>query len=247
MKNRFLLGLFWLLSSHFVLAAEETVISKIFPVGGVQQEPLFVQTTKIGRSSPESFTSSAKIENPQGKILMTEKVVVKDGQLVFQAVEQFQTNEAWELEVQGKKAKYRVFKITEEGKKVSVAEKISSIGERFINGPMVEQFIAGSWQELLQGRKVEAEFSVLELQRPVRFRFSKEKEDQREGKSVLVLKMVPANLILSMLVQPIFMEFDKLERRLLYFKGRTPLKIDSKGSLVPLERKYIITSNFDLS
>lgn len=238
MRNFIFLSLITLIPL-FSTAAEETVISKIFPLGGLQGKSLFVQTTQIERSNPDSFVSTAKIEDSNGKVLMTEKVVVKGAKLVFQAVEQLQTQEAWELEVQDQKATYRAYAIDGAEKRLLGKEKSEIVGSDFINGPMIEIFISKNWQDLQQGRAVTAEFSVLELQRPVTFKFSKERETQRDGKSVVVVKMKPANFVLSMLVDPIFMEFDRVGQKLIYFKGRTPLKADLNGKKIPLDAEIL--------
>lgn len=226
-----------ILLAESAVANVETVIAKIYPMGGLEGEPLFTQSTEINRESAESFTSKAKIVDNKGQTLMTETVVVKNGALVTQSVEQLQTRESWDLVVQGKTAVYRSFTIDLD-KKVLQDENSVSLGEKFINGPMIEIFVSKNWQELLDGKSVKADFSVLELARAVTFDFSKENMSVRNGKKVVVLKMVPANFVISMFVKPLILEFDIDRKRLVYFKGRTPLK-EGKAAQRPLEAEIL--------
>lgn len=226
-----------ILFSMSAFATTETVIAQIYPVGGLDGKPLFIQTTELDRQDGQSFKSRAKIVDTEGRILMTETVVVRNGALVSQSVEQLQTQEAWDLEVQGKQASYRSFKKSSE-KKVLQKESLVTVGESFINGPMMEIFVAKYWPELLQGKTLKADFSVLELEKAVSFAFSKEKESVRNGKKVVVVKMAPANFVISMFVDPLILEFDLDRKRLVYFKGRTPLK-DTKEQKRPFDAEIL--------
>lgn len=231
----------WLLgaigSPSILLAGTETVISKIYSVGGLTAKPVFIQTTQLDRESAQSFSSKAKIVDGQGRVLMTESVVVKNEALVSQTVEQLQSQESWDLEVQGKRAFYRSFKLGA-GEKVLKTQQSVSVGENFLNGPMMEMFIEKNWQSILDGKTLKADFSVLELEKAVSFSFSKLGEGERSGKKVVRVKMAPTNFLISMFVAPFTLEFDKEQKRLVYFKGRTPLK-DEKSLDRPFDAEIL--------
>lgn len=216
-------------------SAQEGFTARIYALGNTQGSPLFVQKTRIERSEPESFISNSSIEDRNSQIVMTEKVVVKNGGLVFQEVEQRQSQQAWELRVEDRRAIYRSFKLSEGKRSAAGKESSQPVKDDFINGPMTEIFIRKNWDSLGAGKTVEAQFSVLELERSVNFKFHKEKSSVRGGQKVRVIKMTPANFFISMLVDAIYMEFDESTRRLVYFRGRTPLKIKEKGHEVPLD------------
>lgn len=239
MKLPSLMTSFILFLSTTAGAAQETVVSRLFPIGKIEGKPFFTQTTQIEKTGPQSFTSEAKIEDAKGEVIMTEVVVVKDGALLSQKVSQLQTSQAWALNVNARKATYQTFKIRANGSKEVTNETSVDIGPDFMNGPMIELFMAKSWSELTQGKPVKAQFSVLELEKPVLFEFKKEKDGLRDGQKVIVVKMKPANFFISMLVDPIFLEFRYEDKRLVYFKGRTPLKIPEENKMVPLDAEIL--------
>lgn len=205
-------------------AAAEPRVSKIYEIGKSSEDPLFTQITDLQGEGDSSFTSTAVIKDPQGQVIMTERVVVKQGVLLSQYVEQMQTGEAWDLQVKNNSASYKTFKL-EDQKKSLVNHKDYRLGkEDFINGPLVETFIEKYWNQIEKGETVKAQLSVLELQRGVVFAFKKTGEGRRNGKSVLKVQMKPANIFISMLVDVIELEIDVFTKKLVYFKGRTPLK-----------------------
>lgn len=229
-----------LLISFFPLLVwgqSQTRISKIYELGKLQDAPLFVQTTEIQTQGPGSFLSKAKIENSDGKVIMTEKVVVRDEALVSQYVEQLQIDEAWELNVQDQKAVFKTYKLTKSGREEK-SQKDQKV-ESFINGPLVEAFIQKHWNELNAGKTVSTAFSVLELERTVDFKFEKTKEAKRAGQRVLIVKMKPANFFVSILVDPLILEFDLESKKMVYFKGRTPLKVQKSGQWKPLDAEIL--------
>lgn len=216
----------------------QTRVYKIYGVGKMQEAPLFIQTTEIQKDSKGGFTSSAKIEDPTGKLIMTEKVQVRENLLVSQEVEQLQSKEAWDLQVKDGQATFRTFKLSESGRQEQGSGKTQKV-DNFINGPMMEDFIRQQWDKLAAGDVVKVAFSVLELERTVDFKFEKVKESERLGKKVVVIKMKPANFFISALVDSIFIEFDLTTKKMVYFKGRTPLKVLKSGELKPLDAEIL--------
>ncbi|QLY26420.1 hypothetical protein [Bdellovibrio sp. KM01] len=218
-----------------VWAKSQTRISKIYELGKMNQDPLFIQTTEIQQQDSESFTSKAKIEDTKGQVVMTETVVVRNGALVSQSVQQLQSKEAWDLNVQGNKASFDTYKIADGGGKLKVGSGKTQEVDTFINGPLIEHFISRNWEKLMAAEIVHTAFSVLELERTVDFQFEKIKESERDKKKVLVLKMKPRNFFISVLVDPMILEFDVSTKQLVYFKGRTPLKVLKSGVLKPFD------------
>ncbi len=221
----------------FAWANVQTRVSKIYEIGKLQEPPLFVQTTEIQSEDLGTFTSSAKIEDRDGKVVMTEKVAVRGATLISQFVEQLQSMEAWELVVSENKMVFKTYKITKDGRREDgkKAEEVKS----FVNGPLIEMFIAKHWDVLTEGKSVKTAFSVLELQQTVNFTFQKVSDGYRLGKQVMIIKMKPANLFISMLVDPIIIEFDSSTKKMVYFKGRTPLKVLKSGEWKPFDAEIL--------
>jgi hypothetical protein len=223
-----------LLIAGFQVQAQERA-SKIFEIGKTDSPPPFIQKTQIKNTADGSFTSDAYIEDESGKIVMTEKVVVDKGQLVSQYVEQLQSSEAWDLLVKDKVAHYRHFKLNDGQKKLVDSEDFPIEESNFSNGPMIESFAANKWDALTAGDSVKFHLSILELQKSVTFTLKKTKLSERNGHSVLVVQMKPANFLISMLVDPMQLEFDITSKKLVYFKGRTPLKKIEGGKMKPFD------------
>lgn len=222
----------------FAFADNQIRISKIYELGKMNQEPLFVQTTEIRKQDSENFSSTAKIEDSRGQAVMTESVIVQNGSLVSQSVEQLQTKESWDLTVRDNKAYFNTYKLTAEGRQQVGSGKTEEV-DAFINGPLIEKFISHNWENLISGKPVNTAFSVLELERTIGFRFEKIKESERATRKVLVVKMKPQNFFVSVLVDPIILEFDISTKQLVYFKGRTPLKVLKAGDWKPLDAEIL--------
>lgn len=201
-------------------ALAEVRTARLFDMGKVSAEPKFIQTTQVETSDTQVTTWNSKIVDAQGKLIMTETAKIEGYRIIHQYLEQLQIGEAYELKVEGMKATFTTYKL-QDGKKGDPTEtKTVDIGDNFITGPATEFFLKGKWSELLDSKSIKVEFGVFELSRTVGFNFTKIKDLE---KSVEV-QMKPSNFFISALVSPLIMEFDKETKKLIRFKGRTPLR-----------------------
>lgn len=235
----FLLQILILLAITSSAFATEVRVSKYYDIGKTTGSPTFTQETLIERSAPDSFVSNAKITDPAGKTVMTEKAIVVEGKITFQYVEQLQSGEAWQLEVKDGKAIFKTYKL-EDGKRFEVGSgKSESVKGDFINGPLTELFIARNWDALVKGSELKVRFSILELEESIGFKFFKVGQGKRNGQDMLGVKMKPSNFIVSMLADPIHIEFAAEQKRMAYYRGRTPLKAKEGGKWKPYDAEII--------
>jgi hypothetical protein len=226
--RRLFIGLFL---AQVASAETEIITGKIFSLGGSLTEPLFVQTTEVkfegGYRRMNAFIKDANLN-----IVMTERTIFKDGLLLEQDVEQKQIAERYELRVRDGKSYFKIFKSngkTEELEK----EKSERTPEVFLTGPGFEPFLRTHEKFLREGKKVSAQFGVLELARSVGFDFKS--VGHRPSNDHLKILMEPSSFWLSMLVSPILMEIDQKTLRVLNFKGRTPLRVKEGKKWKPID------------
>ncbi len=234
---KWILSILVVFSSANVFALTETRTAKIFDLKNKTTEPLYTQKINIDRENASTYSTDSVIVDKDGKLMMTEKVVIRDGKLVSQVVEQLQTQEAWELRVENNTATYQNFKIVNSQKVESGKKQSEKIEGNFLNGPLVEYFIAQNWEALEKGQKLETRFSVLEVSQTVAFDFLKSK--QQIAADTLTVEMHPHSFFIRLMVDPIFMQFAKDTKKLVHFKGRTPLKTNIKGSWKPFDAEII--------
>lgn len=217
MKFAILLMLFaFVTASHAV----EVRRSHYWPLGKAKGPPLYVQETRITAAENGELSWSATIKDRDGKLLMTEQAKLRGGRIVSQTMEQLQTGEAWSLERVDGKATFATFKIVE-GKHVKSEEpRTVSVGMDFLTGPSTEAYFQSNWAALEEGKNVTGEFGVFELAKPIGFHFRK----LASTEDTVDIRMKPSGFLASMFLDPIIITVDKSSKRILKYRGRTPLK-----------------------
>jgi hypothetical protein len=95
---------------------------------------------------------------------------------------------------------------------------------------MVGPFLAGHYDRLLRGEKVECRYVVISRKETIGFTFVKDSESKWRGKDVLILKMEPTSPLISALVNPLFFTIEKAPpHRVLQYAGRTTPKGGEDG------------------
>ena len=218
-------------------AETEIITGKIFPLGGSLAQPLFVQTTEV-KVEGAYRRMNAVIKDANQNVVMTERAVFKDGILLEQDVEQKQIGERYELRVRDGQSHFKVFKSdgkTEELEK----DKKEKTPDVFLTGPGFEPFLRAQEKPLREGKRVSAQFGVLELARSVGFDFRSVGRGPADEN--LKILMEPSSFWLSMLVSPIHMEIDQKTLRVLNFKGRTPLRVKNGKKWKPIDAEIHYT------
>jgi hypothetical protein len=237
MKKNLARKLLYLSTLFFAVTAQagEVHTARIFDIGKTSGSARFNQETHIETKIDGEVTWSSEIKDDKGTVVMTEKATIKNDRTIYQYIEQLQINEAYELQTADSKATFSTFKI-ENGKKGSVTEtKTVSIGSDFLTGPSTGFYLKSHWDELISGKTLMVEFGIFELSRTIGFKFQK----MRETDTSVELQMKPSNFFISFVAEPILMEFDKKDKRLVRFKGRTPLRERVHGKWKPLDAEIL--------
>ncbi len=216
-----------------VVASAETTTASIFAVGETAGKPRFTQATEKSTADGKLIWKSV-IKDLAGAVMMTEDVVMKDGVVLSHQIDHLQINERYELAFENKKAVFKTFKLSN-GKVEQTDTSVRDIPETFVMGPSTESFLVKHLDELANKKSVKADFGVFELGRFVSFRFSGIANDGEK----LEIKMKPANFIVAALVDPIKIILDKSKRRIVYLKGRTPLREMKNGKSKPFDAEII--------
>lgn len=194
--------------------------AKIYPLGKTEGEPLFIQKTTIQHLADGGMTWKSEIRDQENKITMTEASSIKDLQVQSQEIEHFQSKEAYALVREGDQVQFKTFILEESEKKFKSESSKIKVVPQFITGPVTVPFIQSRWEDLSAGKSIDVQFGVFELERKVAFVLRKHSLDDKK----MIVKLKPANFFISMLVDPLFMEFDRETKKIIRFRGRTPLK-----------------------
>ena len=93
---------------------------------------------------------------------------------------------------------------------------------------MVAPFLLSHWDALVAGRELKCRYIVVPRAETVGFTFKKQSETAWHGRSVYIIKMEPASLIISALVEPLFFTIEKNEpHHVVQYTGRTTPKVKS--------------------
>jgi outer membrane protein assembly factor BamB len=207
----------------------------IYALDRTQDAPLFTQQINIETSASGERLWDSKAVNSSGEIVMTEVAKMKDEKIIYHYVEQRQINEAYELTVSGDKGVYKTFKLLNGKKKEPGQGKTIEIKEDFITGPLAEFYLQKKWNELSSGKKIEVHFGVFELMKAVDFEFKKKKEVE----NIYQVEMKPSGFFVSMFVNSIWIEFNKLSKKMMRYKGRTALREKVQGQWKALDVEIV--------
>lgn len=229
--KKFLISILFLVSNWAVNpAVAEVRNARVYKIGD-ETKILFTQTTEISEISSEIRTWVSVLKDSAGKILMTESANIKNGKIQNQKVQQFQVGESYELQVANDQATFKEFQLLDSANPVLKKTEVVSVGESFIMGPTTDFFVQKNWKALTEGAIVKAEFGVFELLKTVQFEFKKIEDEVGSIK----IQMKPANLFVSMMVDPIYVTYDKTTQKMIRYKGRTPMRIKVDGKWKPLD------------
>lgn len=221
------------LSTSQAFAESRTAL--IYDIGKTEGPPRFVQETEITDTPSGERVWKSKIKNAAGETVMTEMATMRGEKLTSQSVEQLQIGEAYELNLDNQSATFRTFKITNGSRGTAIETETREVGENFITGPITESYLQARWPVLMSGTPVRVDFGIFEISKAIGFKFTKVDETA----TTVTVEMRPSNFFISMLVDTIRIEFDKERKRMVHFKGRTPLREQVQGRWKPLDAEII--------
>jgi len=221
--------------SFMSAALAEEKIARLFEIGKTDQAPVFVQKTLVTENEKGEKNWDSKMTDAQGNLVMTEKARINGLEIFHQYVEQLQIQESYELNYQDGKITFKTFKLSEGKDPKLVETQERRFSEPFIMGPLTELFLMANWERLSGGKALRVDFGIFELSKMISFQFQK----IEETKDLLVVKMKPGNMFVSMLVDPMRIELDKATKRMVRYIGRTPVRTKVKGEWKPFDSEIL--------
>lgn len=170
-------------------------------------------------------TYENKITDLEGNLLVVEKTVMKDAGMTLVSFEQDQKQleTVGRLEVVDGKIQ---FSFTKNGKTKTDNESFSS---DFIVTSTLVAFVKSNWDKISKGETVKARLGVLDRLETVGFQFSKDKEKMFGETAGVVVKMKASSLIISAIVNPLFLAFKADGSGVMEVEGRTSVKVKADG------------------
>lgn len=209
------------------------LVGKIFPLGKTDGAPWFTQKTRYSKDGDGRLTADSTIVDQQGKLVLTEKVVLQGSKLITQKVEQLQTGYEYTVVPKADKVLFQILETKGKGNK---EEDSVELTDNFITGPTTQPYLAEHWQELLDGKTVHCRFGVLESKDTFGFNFKLKRKEILNGKELIVVSMKPSSFFnsffFSLLEDGIEIYMDPITKRYVRYKGLTPLfRVDEQGKL----------------
>lgn len=176
---------------------------------------LFTYEAHRTYSGDASIYESTYRDVANGEVVASEKAELRNGDLVRYSVERKSTNETGVIEVREGKV---LFIYNDNGKKSEGKESLKEpTKEATIVSANLIPFAENKMADLLAKKDVDFRYAVWYRKETVGFRLSYERE---EGSKV-VIKMNPTNFLYKSLVKPLYLTFDKTNKKLLEIRGRT--------------------------
>ncbi len=220
------------------LAAEGGSKGQVFELKGPEDKPIALFSKDVQKK--EGLTVSTSVyTDPAGKELVREvteleKAGDKDRVKSYK-ISQKQLGAEGVVEVKEGKAH---FSYTRDGKTKTSQE---SVGEDFIVGPFIVDYIQRYWSEISGGKKIKARLAVPDRQETVGFEYTREGEEDVNGQKTVVVKMKPSSIIISALVDPLRFYFTPDGKRLIQMRGRTQVKRQDGSKFKDMDAK----TNYD--
>jgi hypothetical protein len=207
----------------------EERIARIYEIGKTDSAPLFTQKSVRTESDPGHIHAVTTITDPENKVVIVEDAEFKGDRLIHQHIQQFQTQKAFDVLVDGKKVTFRTYVLKDGKETESEKANTEDFTDEFITGPVSENFLAKNWKELLDGDTIHTRFGVPEIAESVGFKFFQVNES-KDAKTIEI-RMKPSSIFISMALKPIELFFDPKTHQIVRYLGRTPLKWTKTGKL----------------
>lgn len=223
---------FYFLISPFGWA--DLIKSTLYDPESKRQKVLFRAERTEEQKNGKRITKTRFLDS-EGQEALTEEVVLHQGQFESITVDQKQLNQ--KLSAYLKEGKL-IYHVTQNGKTETEGEDFKS---EMIVGPLVSQLIQNHWDELIGGESVSFRIIVLDRKETVGFKVFKSKK-QFENDAVS-FEMKPTSFIISALVKPIRLNFNKTSKKIVSVFGRVLPKINRGGKWLDTEAEWVFEQN----
>lgn len=209
-----------------------TRIAKIYQIGKTDSEPEFIQKTNY-KNVGDQVEANTVITDKKGTVVLTEVALYKGTKLVSQVIEQFQTQEHYEVNVKEDKIYFRERKINEPADQLK--ESIEKYTDQFCIGPVMEEHLLKNWDLILANKTITVSFGVPERRQTVSFDFKLKEQTKVNGRDVARITMKASSFIIRMAVDTITLDLDLKTKRYFHYVGRTPLQFTKNNKLEPFD------------
>jgi hypothetical protein len=220
-------------------ARAEDQTAKVYELGKVTGAPIYIQKTHIADLADGSNELSATIFDSKDQIFITEHVTYNGLKILSQKIENFQNKETYSFEKDGDKYKFSTFKIVDGKGEVFDSSKTETLKDGFITGPVMVQFLRLHWDELQKGDTINARYAVFEVGGTVGFKFKKKGTEKINGKDATLFEMKASSFFISLLIDPIEITLTTDTKKILRYRGRSPLKKMENGKLKPFDAEIL--------
>ena len=197
-------------------------------------KPLFTFKRSAALVGPASIVL-AEYAYPDGKLAVRERVIYQDHLLARYELDELQTGASGSATIERDAREPNkgriVFRFVRDiSSHAAPATKTEPLLPDTLINDMVGPFLASHWDRLNRGEKVVCRCIVVARRETIGFTFRKESEGRWRGRDVVILKMEPSNLLLSVFVDPLRFILEKdPPHRVLQYAGRTVPKTGQHG------------------
>jgi hypothetical protein len=221
-----------------VCSASTSVVreAKIYAMGKTSDSPIFLQKTQLDTDDKGVTHEMTSIQDTQGKTVLTQESTFKGAQLIDQPVRQYQTGKAYRVRVDQDQIIFSTFDFNGTSESPSKDKpQMEKLEAPFLTGPVADSFLRSNWERLMSGDTIHSRFGVLELAETVGFKFWK----VDSIKSLVNIRMKPSSIFIGMAVKSIDLLFDPSTHLMMEYIGRTPLRVENHGKLVPFDGEIV--------
>lgn len=216
------------------VAKADSQVAKYYDIGHSEGEPLFVQETHTTVAKDGEVDQDSVIKDAKGEIQMTEKIHFSGIEVRNHEIQNLQTNEVDRLKVVGHELTYQIYDL-KDGHETLKTTKTETVADGFVAGPVTVPYLASHWDELMAGKKLKTRFSIFEVEGTVGFSFRKTGTEKIKNTETVLIEMRPTNVIFDLLVEPILLAIDPTTKKILRYRGRTPIRKMKDGKGKPMD------------
>ena len=217
---RIFLCLFLVLSGPLVFAAEKMIATgEVFDPSGKEKKFIYEKYQAI---EGDKIFDRAVYKDLKGQILVEEKMETLKGELVHYDIEHRQLkHHAW-IETPAGKV---IFNLQKMGKEKETAE--AKKPDAFTVPLQISPLVHRRWEDLVASKAQKIQLGVWGRLESISFTLVVAEQNE----DAMTIKMYPSNMLLRVLVKPLYFVFDKKTKYMTEYKGRIVPKVDSNGDL----------------
>ncbi len=221
-------------SNKFEGLSDKLLIGEIYPIGSDRQNLLF-HFRRTAERTGNDINVTRTYTYPNGRTAAVEKVTYRDRGLISYELFEKQIGAHGKAVIQGN-AETGTGKISleyvKDGETHTGEEEL--VGRTVVNDNIVPYLLA-HFDQLMQGEEVPLQYIVVPRTRTVGFNLVKSGDATWQGRPAVIIKMIPSNFFIRLVVDPIYFTVDNDSRQVVKYEGRTTPKIKEDGEWKDLD------------